>query len=209
MLLSVVMAAHQGRLRWGRKPTPNGQVLYSSAGTHQWICPPNVTRVSVVLVGAGGAGNRGRFETGSGGNVRFINDIPVVPGQTYAIVLPGVNNGSRLAVNTTSAFGYTAASPLGGAVMGGNGTDGLTGQYSEMASGGNVGFVPSGRNSHGIDLKTFSATGPTGTFYRNGGRFGGGGGLWRDRSDGDGGPAGVRIIWGENRAFPDLNIGDL
>lgn len=205
----MIMAAHQARRRWGKRPVPNGQVLYTSAGTHQWMCPPDVTRVSVVLVGTGGAGNRARSETGNGGNVRFINDIPVVPGQTYAIVLPSVNNGSRLAINTTSAFGYTASSPLGGVVMGGDGTSGLTGQYSEMAEGGNVGYIPAGRASLGIDLKTFAVTAPTGTFSRNGGRCGGGGGFWRDRSDGDGGPAGVRIIWGENRAFPNLNIGDL
>jgi hypothetical protein len=169
-----------------------------------------VTEVSVALVGAGGSGNVSAGNTGNGGNVRFINNVPVIPGQDYTIILPAVDYGNYAARNTTSAFGFTAATPLGGDVQGGDGTNGWTSRYSELESGGNVGFIPAGRNGQGIDLKTFAATSPTGTFSRTGGKCGGGGGFWRDRDNtGDGGPAGVRIIWGENRAFPSTNIGDL
>lgn len=209
MIHSLMPAGFQRKLRM-KKPIPNGQIQYTSAGTFQWTCPPNVTRVSVALVGAGGSGKASAGNTGTGGNVRFINDLPVIPGQVYTIMLPAVDYNNYQARNTTSAFGYTADSPLGGIVQGGNGTQGITGQYSELLSGGNVGFIPAGRNGQGINLKTFAATSPTGTFSRTGGQCGGGGGFWRDRDNaGAGGSAGVRIIWGENRAFPSTNIGDL
>lgn len=127
--------------RRNRRASPVGQVLYQSSGTFKWICPPDVTRVSVALVGAGGSGKAAAGNTGNGGN---------------------------------------------------------------------VGYIPAGRGSQGIDLKTFAATSPTGTFSRTGGQCGGGGGFWRDRDNaGAGGSAGVRIIWGDNRAFPSTNIGDM
>lgn len=209
MIHSLMPAGFQRKLRM-KKPIPNGQIQYTSAGTFLWTCPPNVTAVSVALVGAGGSGKVSAGNTGAGGNVRYVNDVPVIPGQTYTITLPQVDYGTASARNTTSAFGYTAASPLGGNVQGGNGTAGWSSRYSDLESGGNVGFIPAGRAGQGINLKTFAPTSPTGTFSRHGGACGGGGGFWRDRENaGQGGPAGVRIIWGENRAFPSTNIGDL
>ncbi|MNY13672.1 hypothetical protein D3C86_1468190 [compost metagenome] len=188
--------------------SPIGQAQFNQVGTYQWTCPPGVTKVAVALVGAGGVGRAVLGFTGNGGNVRYINEIPVVPGNIYPIVIPP-NTTGQAANNTTSGFGYTANSPLNSTVKGGDGSSGISGRYAEMEGGGNVGLIGAGRYSQGIDLKTFAATSPTGTFSRDGGKCGGGGGYWKNRQDGEGGPGGVRIIWGDNRSFPSSNIGDM
>jgi len=209
MALSILVAV-SNRIRKGLPPPLPGQILFDQPGTFTWICPANVHEVCVALVGAGGCGSIRNNFTGDGANVRYINNIPVVPGQAYQLMVPPTNWNTKAAINTTSAFGFTAASPLSAVVKGGDGTQGLSSNYSQMDSGGNVGLVGADRNSFGIDLKTFQLTGATGTFSRDGGDFGGGGGIWRDKgSSGEGGRAGIRIIWGDDRAFPSTNIMDM
>ena len=48
--------------------------------THFWIAPVGVTHVSVVAVGGGGT-------SGGGGGLGWKNNIEVVPGDTYTIVV--------------------------------------------------------------------------------------------------------------------------
>lgn len=209
MLHSMVMAAHQGRIRWGRKPVVNGQIQFNSSGSYKWKCPEGVTKVSVALVGSAGSGYWENRQVGAGANVRWINDIDVIPGTEYTIFIPTQRQARNLqADNSTSALGYTANSPLSTTVKGGNGSPSIQSINNEFRAGGCVGYIGSGTTGQGIDLRTFTAT-PNGGHSRfNGGTAGGGGG-YGGSSSGLGGVGAVRIIWGENRAFPNLNIGDL
>ena len=87
-----------------------GQQEYTTAGTYSWTCPAGVTRVSVVCVGGG---------SGCGGALAYKNNITVVPGNSYSVVVGdgGVNTGG--AGNATPAGGnssftcllYTSPSP--------------------------------------------------------------------------------------------------
>lgn len=206
---SMIMAAsHQRKLRL-KKPVVGGQALFQTSGTYKWKCPEGVTKVSVALVGSGGSGYWENRQVGAGGNVRWINDIDVVPGTEYNIFIPTQRQAKSLqADNSTSAFGYTAASPLSTVVKGANGSPSIQSLGSTSRAGGSVGYVGTGTTSRGIDLKTFGPVEGGGYPRFNGGWAGGGGGYGNSAS-GLGGVGAVRIIWGENRAFPDLNIGDL
>lgn len=70
------------QLRW---PTQGfiapSQVEYTTPGTYSWIAPTGTTSVSVVCVGAGGS------NSGGGGELRYRNNIAVVPGTAYEVVV--------------------------------------------------------------------------------------------------------------------------
>lgn len=216
MIHFLTMAAARQRLL--RKVSPVGQAYFTTPGTFTWTCPEGVTEVSLALVGTGGQGKYSNTSSqralGAGGNVRYINKVPVVPGQTYDITIP--NKPSGQTSRDVSALGYTSSSPLSVTVKGGNGSP-TKSTTSSSIRGGSVGFLDVGDyTGAGIDLKTFQAVaqdtaGPS-TRGWPGAAFGGGGGLYQASSGGySGAPGGgaVRIIWGDNRAFPDQNIGDL
>ena len=68
-----------------------GQAEYNMANTYTWTCPDDVTSISVVCVGAGGAcgnffsnwpGGMNRFQGGGGGACAYANNITVTPGNT-------------------------------------------------------------------------------------------------------------------------------
>lgn len=215
MIHFLTMAAARQRLL--RKVSPVGQAYFTKPGTFTWTCPEGVTEVSLAMVGTGG---RGKYNTssslravGAGGNVRYINKVPVVPGQAYPITIP--NKPSGQASLDVSALGYTSSSPLTATVKGGNGSPSKSTSFSSIR-GGTVGLLGSGTDytGSGIDLTTFQPVGPgISTNGHPGGEFGGGGGLYHLSSGGGysgvAGGGAVRIIWGKNRAFPNLNIGDL
>jgi hypothetical protein len=55
--------------------------FYDICGTYTWICPPGVTSVSVICIGAGGHGG-GPSTTGSGGSgggYAYISNYTVTP----------------------------------------------------------------------------------------------------------------------------------
>ena len=77
------------------------QAEFTTPGTYSWTAPEGVTSVSVVAVGGGGSG--GYTGTGGGGGgLGWKNNIPVVPGQSYTVVVGaggaarsgGVGNGN-------------------------------------------------------------------------------------------------------------------
>ena len=213
MVQFLIMAAAKQR---HRNRSPVGQAYFTTPGTFTWTCPEGVTEVSLAMVGTGGRGKYSNTSSqralGAGGNVRYINKVPVVPGQAYAITIP--NNPSGQASLDVSALGYTSSSPLTATVKGDNGSP-TRSTSSSSIRGGTVGLLGSGTDytGSGIDLTTFQPVGPgIRTNGYPGGEFGGGGGLYQASSGGYSGVAGggaVRIIWGEGRAFPDQNIGDI
>jgi hypothetical protein len=93
-----------------------GQQAYTSPGTYSWIAPPDVYRVSVVCVGAGGtAGAYGA----SGGALAWKNAIPVTPGQAYTVIVGASNTRNHespyeFPADPSSALGVLANGGIGG-----------------------------------------------------------------------------------------------
>lgn len=77
-----------------------GDILYDTPGTYSWTAPDGVTSVSAVCIGAGGAGTRGTSPSdvdqlrrgGGGGGLGWKNNISVIPGQTYTVVVGAGGN---------------------------------------------------------------------------------------------------------------------
>ena len=72
---------------------PVGESIYTEEGSYSWVCPANVTSVSVVCVGSGSTsvtGNNGN-EGCSGGGLGYINNYSVTPGQSYDVQVGGPN----------------------------------------------------------------------------------------------------------------------
>ena len=89
-----------------------GQQEYTTAGTYQWTAPGGVTSVSVVAVGSGAAtgnyfinvpGGMNMFQGGGGGALAYKNNITVVPGNTYEVIVSAV--GASLG-NTGGAYSH-------------------------------------------------------------------------------------------------------
>lgn len=114
----------------GAGPIP-GQQAFTIVGTFKFIVPPATYFMSWVLVAGGdrgkspisGEGTAG----GKGGNLRYINDLPVTPGEELTVVVPNtgepavLKRGSVVLLTTTTPIGN---GPYGGIVGGGDGGDG-------------------------------------------------------------------------------------
>lgn len=74
-------------------PPPPGQQAYTTPGTYIWTAPADIYSVSVVCIGGGGSGAYantyagGAWPSGGGGGLGWKNNIPVVPGETYTVVV--------------------------------------------------------------------------------------------------------------------------
>jgi predicted ribosomally synthesized peptide with SipW-like signal peptide len=92
-----------------------GGALFTTVGSHTWEAPPGVTSVCVVCIGGGGGGMyfnaSGTNYTfamsgGGGGTLAYLNDYPVVPGQSYTVqVGAGGSAGPGNAYTTGSTAG--------------------------------------------------------------------------------------------------------
>ena len=58
---------------------------YTTAGTYTWVAPVGVTSASVVAIG-GGAGGYASY-SGAGGELRYINNTAITPGNSYTVVV--------------------------------------------------------------------------------------------------------------------------
>jgi hypothetical protein len=73
---------------------PAGQAEFTTPGTYSWTAPAGITSVCAVCIG-GGAGGTSNADNwayvylagGGGGGLGWKNNIPVVPGQTYTVVV--------------------------------------------------------------------------------------------------------------------------
>jgi chitodextrinase len=130
-------------------PVNPGQQAYTSPGTYSWICPAGVTSISVVAVGAGGyRGSTGtnspvtsRCGGGGGGALAYKNNITVVPGTSYTVIVGGTVNGSA---GGNSEFTWDTGTMIAGGGGGGNFTTqnpgpGVGGTRSGTYDGGGVG----------------------------------------------------------------------
>jgi hypothetical protein len=150
------------------------QVNYTIPGTYSWIAPEGVTSVSVVCVGGGGAGAN-NVNGGGGGGLGWKNNIAVVPGQSYTLVV--------------GAAGVPATSTLN--VNGGNGGDSYFISTSTVRGGGGRGGQPSGANIGGTFTGDGGGSGGAGGFYSGVGSAQGAGGGGAGGYAGNGG-AGAR-----------------
>jgi hypothetical protein len=139
----------------------NGGIQYVSTGTFIWTAPAEVTSVSVVAIGGGGSPGVGTNSIfggggGAGGGLGWKNDIPVVPGQTYTVVV-----------------GQGGSSPSATSQTGVNGNSGTVSYFistTTVAGFGGVGGVGTVSSA-----SVFTATG--GSFVGDGGGVGGNGGI--------------------------------
>lgn len=138
-----------------------GEAEYTVAGTYQWTAPPGVTSVSVVAVGAGGPGAASTVSEvagGGGGALAWRNNIAVVPGQSYTVVVG--------AATTSAAGGHSLFidSTVVRANGGGRGTGGVQG------AGGT--FVGQGGGNGGGGVNQSGSGGGAGGYQGNGGTAG-------------------------------------
>jgi hypothetical protein len=147
--------------------TVQGQQAFTTAGSFTWTAPAGVTSVCVVCVGAGGAG---------GGALAYKNNITVVPGTGYAVVVgaPG-----SMGIGTTgTAAGQNTGTPGGDSSF--TATHGTT-----TAQGGVTGS--SSVSTKGSPAGVYDGGGNGGFTYNYGGYNGGGAGGY----SGDGGGGGA------------------
>lgn len=144
------------------------QIAFTTPGTYSWTCPPGVTKVSVVAVGAGGGGqcNSGSQDGsalggGGGGGLGYTNNITVVPRTSYTVVVgasaAATSGGDSYFINTSTVKGgggatatVTTSGGAGGTYTGtggGNGGAGGTqgaGGWQSGAGGGAGGYSGNG-----------------------------------------------------------------
>lgn len=170
---------------------------YTFPGTYTWICPENVTSVSAVVIGAGGAGTisdqwGGVGSGGGGGGLAWKNNIPVTPGQSYTVVVGaggGGNGGDSYFIDTNTVRGHGGTVRNSGGGLGGSYT--VSGTNSGGGSGGNgSGSLTSGATGQraGGGAGGYSGDGGAGSSTGTAGTGGAGGGGSQDLAGG-----GVRL----------------
>jgi kumamolisin len=71
-----------------------GQAEFTTPGTYTWTATEGINNVSVVCIGGGGGGSYGAG--GGGGGLGWKNNIPVIAGQTYTVVVGSGGQGEQL-----------------------------------------------------------------------------------------------------------------
>ena len=188
----------------GTAGIPAGGQIFSTPGTYTWTAPTGVTSVSVVAIGAGGNGIPNGFNYGwggGGGGLGWKNNITVVPGTSYTVVVGGNDSGDSYFINlsTVAGLGGVDGGAGGGYVGDGGGNGGAGGSrrggggaggYS--GNGGAGGAAPSGNGTTngssgsgggGAGGSAFDTT----TGNQAGSRGGGGVGIFGEGSSGIGG----------------------
>ena len=196
--------------------------VFNVPGTYTWTAPAGVTSVSVVAIGGGGRGGRGsQYATYSssgagGGGLGWKNNISVIPGNTYTVVV-GAGGSTSVAVaddstnigadgensyfidiNTVAGFGgkgggSRTVSPTGGGYVGdGGGTGGRGGNGGQNAQsgggGGAGGYTGNGGDGGGFYGSILTAG--------SGGGGGGGDAGWGRANQAPGWPGGGVGIMG-------------
>ena len=193
--------------------SPQGQELFTTAGTYSWTAPAGVTSVSVACVGGGGGGSGGgRGSGGGGGGLGWKNNITVVPGQSYTVVVGAGGTGGNGANGVAGGNSYFIDNTT---VMGGGGQGGVFAANVSGGTGGTFVGTKGGRGGRGgKSSATFNLAGGgggggaggynnTNTAYGTGGdqggsngfngASGGGGGGWASgTSNGFGGGVGLK-----------------
>lgn len=165
---------------------PPGQQAYTTAGTFSWVAPSGVTSVSVVTVGSSG----GTANAQKGGALSYKNNITVIPGNTYTVVVPSpANSGTRASFdgnatvsasfynNRTGDGGGDGADNYGGGAGGYSGNAGVPNDAAPAGGGASSGYAAAGGGG-GVGLlgQGTSGAAPTTNGSNWGNGFGGSGG---------------------------------
>ncbi len=169
---------------------PAGSMTFTTPGAATFVVPPGVTSVSVVVVGAGGAGPTGAasFGGGGGGALCYLNSITVTPGSSIPVVVGtggvGGSNGSQSSFNgtiianggagTTTAVGGLGGTGTGGACFAGGAGGSFVGTGSQYHAGGGGAAGYNGNGGRGSDASGSGC--PANATAGTGGGGGGGGG---------------------------------
>jgi hypothetical protein len=189
---------------------PAYQQEFTTPGTYSWTAPPGVYSVSAVTIG--GSGGTGAASRGSGaGGLGWKNNITVVPGQTYTVVVGagGLAGGTSapyfggtsyfIDVNTVAGYGAGQGGPGGeagnsfwpGGWTGDGGGVGGYGMAGGYAGGGAGGYSGNGGNGGaGSVAGTGAGGGGGGGGYAStggSGAAGGGTGIYGQGNNGAGG----------------------
>lgn len=179
---------------------PRGESVYTTPGTYSWVAPEGVTSVSVVAIGGGQGGlwdNSGlaefRASGGDGGGLGWKNNITVIPGQAYTVVVgsggfrdeasgdpsnAGLGSSSYFIdlttvaglASTTSHFNYSTE---GGGYVGDGGGFGGGGRASSGGGGGGGAGGYTGNGGLGGSPGTTPGQGDAGTGGAGAGGIGG------------------------------------
>ena len=174
-----------------------GQLTYTIPGSYSFVCPPDVTSVSVVCVGGGGqsGSSKGNDSTGGGGGgLGYKNNITVVPGNSYLVVvgeggryddahLSGISGGDSYFISKTTVAGlggkggatYGNPGAGGGYVGDGGGNGGTGGAANSLQGGGGGAGGYSGNGGDGLSSASGSSGAGTGGAGGGGYKAGGGG----------------------------------
>jgi hypothetical protein len=179
-------------------PVPGGQLFTSSA---TWTAPTGVTLVHAVCVGAGAESGT---IAGGGGGLGWKNNIPVVPGQSYSVVVGsgGQNKADEHSyfISQATVMGRGGNGSSGGSWVGDGGGNGGNGQgsgtYNECGGGGAGGYTGNGGNGKSGttgQAGNGSGGGGGGSMANSGGYTCGGGGvgMYGQGANGVGGLAGI------------------
>ena len=168
----------------GTPSLPIGQQAYTCAGSYCWTAPLGVTAVSVVAVGGGGGvyqtpgSTSTRYPGGGGGGLGYKNNISVIPGCSYSVVVgangPGGTVSGAGTQNASASYFINACTVRGG---GGAGADSTLGGGSGRQGGGFAGDGGSnGGNGGSAGSGGGGGGGAAGYGPGNGGNGGNGGG---------------------------------
>ena len=186
--LALKQAGDEGKAR--------GDVVFDTPGTYEWVCPADVYSVSVVCVGGGG-GAQMEGKGGGGGALAYKNNIPVVPGTVYTVIVgqgggPGYFQQIDATPGGDSSFSLSGADlckagggegavkathpsagadPTGGTVKAGDGGGG-GGKGGVNSGGGAGGYSGNGGNGYNNSYAPTAGSGGGG----GGGHVRGGGG---------------------------------
>jgi len=166
-----------------------GQQQYTTSGTFSWVAPAGVTSVSVVTVGPGVADTAGALS--------YKNNITVIPGNSYVVVVPAANNSVRASFNGNGVVSAGSASDRTGD-GGGNGGTTISAGAGAGAGGysGDGGYGKSGTSVAGT-----GGAGGGGSTYLSGIQAGGGGGGVGLLGEGASGAAGAGTNNTSNAGF--------
>jgi len=169
---------------------PGGH-LFNATGSHTWTCPSHVEEVSVVCIGGGGGGGAAYWSGGGGGGggLGWKNNISVVPGQSYTVVVGSGGSSQNAGSGGSGGQSYfiSSATVKGSGGVGGTGTSSTSNQNYAGGYGG--GYTGDGGGSGGLggtsSGDTAGAGGGAGGYSGSGGR-GSGGGSYTNGSGGGG-----------------------
>lgn len=180
----------QSLMAAGGEPSPIGQFERLTAGSTTLLVPDKVYRMSFLCLqgGAGGTATHG----GIGGDLRWVNNIAVVPGETLTIAVgaggagksangSSNNPGAHTTVSRGATVLHSSAFAIGAGVGGGNGglasgsllsQNGDGDDYNGGGGGGAGGYAGNGGNARGASgtNETSPATAGTGGAGGGGGR---------------------------------------